>query len=111
MILLLQSSDRVSHDICESLPQLGGSQGAAPLILALRKWHKLSPDREFRCFVKDNNLAGKPVHRMPKLVLARLSAQETFRKVISVLVSCLQSKRPTIPDEICVRPYSWRHVN
>ena len=30
----------------------------APLVLALRKWHKLSPDRELRCFVKDNKLKG-----------------------------------------------------
>ena len=65
VILLLQSSDRVSHDICESLPQLGNAsqQGTASLILALRRWHKLSPDREFRCFVRGNELAGKVTNK------------------------------------------------
>lgn len=59
VILLLQSSDRVSHDICESIESLRRETGqATPLVLALRRWHKLSPEREFRCFVKDSKLAG-----------------------------------------------------
>ena len=59
MLLLLQSSDRVSHDICESLEALRVAESTDQLlVLALRKWHKLNPEREFRCFVKGNKLTG-----------------------------------------------------
>ena len=59
VLLLLKSSDRISHDICDSMQILAKETGQAiPLVLALRKWHRLSPDRECRCFVLDNRLVG-----------------------------------------------------
>ena len=86
VLLLLQSSDRIAHDISEAHPACcrvhtgdggGGSEASAgagaapsanggpsnggagvPLTLALRQWRRLTPGREFRCFVAKKDLIG-----------------------------------------------------
>ena len=65
VLLLLQSSDRIAHDICDALPECGGGSAAisdAPeLTLVLRQWRALASGREFRCFVAGGELAGDAV--------------------------------------------------
>ena len=64
VVLLLKSSDRASHDICHTLPQCRSMAGTPlPLVLALRKWHALRPEREFRCFVRGHCLIGESAAR------------------------------------------------
>jgi len=66
VLLLLQSSDRIAHDICEALPACCGFpctdepavQPAPRPTLVLRQWRALTPGREFRCFVAKGELAG-----------------------------------------------------
>lgn len=67
MLLLLQSSDRIAHDICDALPACFGASctegpTAQPPVpqpmLVLRQWRVLTPGREFRCFVAKSELAG-----------------------------------------------------
>lgn len=55
VLLLLKSSDRVAHDLCEARRAHGGSSsdeaaGRFPWTLALRSWCNLRPSSEFRCF-------------------------------------------------------------
>lgn len=88
VLLLLKSSDRVAHDICHALEgdtdgalagagaatagaagdgstsSGGGHAGAAAgagvrHVMALRRWHDLRPEREFRCFVRGHQLVGE----------------------------------------------------
>lgn len=65
VLLLLQSSDRVAHDICDALPACSGAftdgtsaRSALRPTLVLRQWRALTPGREFRCFVARGELAG-----------------------------------------------------
>jgi len=54
--LLLKSSDRIAHDLCDArrvaLSEPPSAHGSAEhkWVLALRKWSELRPDGEFRCF-------------------------------------------------------------
>lgn len=57
--MLLKSSDRVAHDICNAFDHC--PDPAAPpvdYVLALRKWQNLRPESEFRCFIRNNALVG-----------------------------------------------------
>lgn len=88
VLLLLKSSDRVAHDISDAVPETAKAAGwnkecpQPKHTLALREWHEVHPDREFRCFVVDGTLKGtflsqvinadtfsraKLVHRWPHL--------------------------------------------
>jgi hypothetical protein len=57
VVLLLKSSDRAAYDI-ELLRCLRAHGSPAPPALALRRWHELRPEREFRCFVHAGEPAG-----------------------------------------------------
>ncbi len=53
VLLLLQSSDRVSHDLCEARRACAPDHGAwdeHSWVLALRAWREMEPSHEFRCF-------------------------------------------------------------
>jgi D123 len=66
VLLLLKSSERVADDL-QTLERMqrsasvsngaGGSAGNVAT-LALRKWHRLQQEREFRCFVKRGHLVA-----------------------------------------------------
>ncbi len=62
VILLLHSSDRVAHDITtlRALNTAGDTttHHAPQPTLALRKWQRFRPEREFRCFVCNKRLVG-----------------------------------------------------
>lgn len=59
VMLLLKSSDRISHDLCDARRAYGGVNGSDEAgvtdkwVLALRRWSNLKPDHEFRCFCSD----------------------------------------------------------
>ena len=52
VLLLLKSSDRISHDLCDARKAHGdfSTSAAFPWVLALRKWSNLKLSSEFRCF-------------------------------------------------------------
>ena len=60
--LLLKSSDFITHDLehafddCAPDPTL--SKENIQYVLALRKWFKVNPSCEFRCFVRDRRIVG-----------------------------------------------------
>ena len=64
--MLLKSSDFVTHDLTEPFDKCEGNSeeektDAIKLLkyyLIIRKWIEISPNSEFRCFVKDNKLVG-----------------------------------------------------
>ena len=59
VLLLLKSSDRVAHDICNAFDSCGGQpQQDVPYTLVLKKYYDLKPEREFRCFVQGHDLIG-----------------------------------------------------
>lgn len=88
MLLLLQSSDRIAHDVCHAYDGCSngaggptssstlseGQQQQTPavagdgsvlgwrpaLALVLRKWCEMRPGREFRCFVRQREIVGDP---------------------------------------------------
>lgn len=59
VVLVLRSSDRIAHDICNAFDHCP-DPSAPPVgyVVALRKWQSLRPESEFRCFVRDNKLVG-----------------------------------------------------
>ena len=59
--LLLRSSDSLIHDLCHAYDSCSDKSSSRPpsFFLALRKWYpSLSPEMEFRCFVRGQNLVG-----------------------------------------------------
>lgn len=59
--LLLRSSDSVIHDLCYAYDSCSDKTLSGPpsFFLALRKWYpSLLPEREFRCFVRGQQLVG-----------------------------------------------------
>lgn len=59
VLLLLKSSDRVAHDICNAFEScIDRPQQEVPYILVLKSYYDLKPEREFRCFVKGHDLIG-----------------------------------------------------
>jgi hypothetical protein len=64
--MLLKSSDFITHDLtepfdkCEENSEEERIEGVKVLkyYLIIRKWVEISPNSEFRCFVKDNRLVG-----------------------------------------------------
>ncbi|KAB8291877.1 hypothetical protein EYC80_006654 [Monilinia laxa] len=60
--LLLKSSDFITHDLehafdgCDEDPTL--TKENTKFVLVLRKWFKVNPSCEFRCFVRDRRLIG-----------------------------------------------------
>lgn len=60
VVLLLRSSDRVAHDVQLAIEY---KEDDVQLVLALRKWQHLRPEREFRCFVRDRRLVGASLSR------------------------------------------------
>eukprot|EP00198_Chlamydomonas_reinhardtii_P011436 XP_001700773.1 predicted protein [Chlamydomonas reinhardtii] len=65
VMLLIKSSDRVSHDveILEAAMAAWGSGAdveatAGSPVLVLKKWQQLRPEREYRCFVRDRRLVA-----------------------------------------------------
>lgn len=68
VLLLLKSSDRIAHDICNAFDGCL-EKPAQPVAhtLALRKWVALKPEREFRCFVRGYDLVGKLALLYPEL--------------------------------------------
>ncbi len=56
VVLLLKSSDRVSHDLSTMAAMPESCRPRAQL--ALRKWYDLRPEREFRCFIRQHSLVG-----------------------------------------------------
>lgn len=72
VLLLMQSSDRIAHDVCRAYESCSSSssrqQGATGLIatngsrpaltMVLRQWQTILPGREFRCFVHSSEVVG-----------------------------------------------------
>tara|TARA_B110001452_G_scaffold65071_1_gene51867 strand:- start:1311 stop:2300 length:990 start_codon:yes stop_codon:yes gene_type:complete len=61
VLLLLKSSDRVAHDLCEArqLCTVGaGGDQQHSWVLVLRKWSNLRPSSEFRCFRSGGRLVA-----------------------------------------------------
>ena len=60
VVLLLKSSDRVADDICHAFDACP-AWPAEPVqhVLVLKKQYDLRPEREFRCFVRGQQLMGK----------------------------------------------------
>lgn len=60
--LLLKSSDFITHDLEHAFddcaPDESIKQEDIPYVLVLRKWFKVNPSCEFRCFVKDRRVIG-----------------------------------------------------
>ena len=60
VLLLLKSSDRIAHDICNAFD---GCKDNTPQdvkhVLVLKKHYDLKPEREFRCFIRNHDLVGK----------------------------------------------------
>jgi len=62
--LLLKSSDFITHDLehafadCADDPSSTLSQDTIPYVLVLRKWFKVNPSCEFRCFVRERRIIG-----------------------------------------------------
>lgn len=60
VLLLLKSSDRAAHDICNAFDGCSDKpQQEIPHVLVLKKYYDLKPEREFRCFVQGHDLVGK----------------------------------------------------
>ncbi len=67
VVLLLKGSDRVAHDLCHAFDACGRRPERPPgACLALRKFHALRLDREFRCFMHDRELVGARMPRRPR---------------------------------------------
>ncbi|UJR21028.1 hypothetical protein I4U23_024128 [Adineta vaga] len=62
VFLLLKSSDFITHDLCEPFKHCHGDHASVlstlQYVLVLRKWSALQPFKEFRCFVKNNQIIG-----------------------------------------------------
>ncbi|KAL3153525.1 hypothetical protein ABBQ38_011856 [Trebouxia sp. C0009 RCD-2024] len=59
VLLLLKSSDRVAHDICNAFDScIDSPEQEVPYVLVLKTYYDLKPEREFRCFVKGHDLIG-----------------------------------------------------
>lgn len=59
ILLLLKSSDRVAHDICNAFDScIDRPRQEVPYVLVLKTYYDLKPEREFRCFVKNHDLIG-----------------------------------------------------
>ncbi len=59
VLLLLKSSDRVAHDICNAFNScLDRPKQEIPHVLVLKKCYDLKSEREFRCFVQGHDLIG-----------------------------------------------------
>ena len=64
--MLLRSSDFITHDLNEPFDQCDESgedetveaMKSLKYFLIVRKWTEISPNSEFRCFVKDDELVG-----------------------------------------------------
>ncbi|KAG4430387.1 hypothetical protein IFR05_014126 [Cadophora sp. M221] len=60
--LLLKSSDFITHDLEHAFDDCADDdtikQEDIPYVLVLRKWFKVNPSCEFRCFVKDRRIIG-----------------------------------------------------
>lgn len=97
VLLLLQSSDRIAHDVChaydpcnntsESQSQIESSAVATSrpdLALVLRKWQILLPGREFRCFVHHRKVTGisqrDVTQRFDFLLAEKKAVQEAILK-------------------------------
>ncbi|CAF4433916.1 unnamed protein product [Rotaria socialis] len=62
IFLLLKSSDFIAHDLCEPFKFCyDATDDYLPIIqyvLVLREWSALQPSKEFRCFVKNNQIVA-----------------------------------------------------
>ena len=59
VLLLLKSSDRIAHDICNAFNSCHDKPlQEVPYVLVLKKHYDLKPEREFRCFVRGHELIG-----------------------------------------------------
>lgn len=59
VLLLLNSSDRVAHDVCNAFDScIDRPQQEVSYVLVLKTYYDLKPEREFRCFVKGHDLIG-----------------------------------------------------
>ena len=60
VLLLLKSSDRIAHDICNAFDGCKENlQEEVRYVLVLKKHYDLKPEREFRCFIKGHDLIGE----------------------------------------------------
>ena len=70
VFVLLKASDKVAHDVHETIAEAGGepdaplTQTTVQWTLALRKWSNLVPSSEFRCFVLRSKLIGRLTTRL-----------------------------------------------
>lgn len=66
VLLLLKSSDCISHDLVEPFDHCEDKNNESESIdyyLVLRKWKDIHPASEFRCFVSHNRLIGKSLRK------------------------------------------------
>lgn len=105
VLLLLKSSDRVSHDVDLAQQLLASSSGdlapagdtatndsaASAVSLVLRKWYSLRPEREFRCFVHNHDLVGISQRDVtqcyPQLFGDRQQLQEAISKFFDAKIA------------------------
>lgn len=93
IVLLLKSSDRVSHDLSTiaAMPESCRPR----LQLALRKWYDLRPEREFRCFIRQRSLVGIS-QRDPTQFFPQLQGDmPTFSRLIKPFIT--QKVLPVFP--------------
>lgn len=88
MLLLLQSSDRVAHDLTEAFshcepPCTSGPPPAFRPCLVLKPWYDLRPEREFRCFARGHRLVGVSQRDMTQHYPQLLSEQESLLELLS----------------------------
>lgn len=102
--LLLKSSDFITHDLehafdsCSS-PESSEDEAEAKeiqYVLVLRKWFKVNPSCEFRCFVRDRTLIGICQRDLNHFAFLFPMQNQLLHIIQSYFESTLQN---TFPDE------------
>ena len=81
VILLLKSSEFIAHDLTMAFVDVEGgdelSKSFREFELVLRNWITVNPSNEFRCFVRDKQLLGTPIHHASIDLTPQLSHSAT----------------------------------
>ncbi|GBG90497.1 hypothetical protein CBR_g50844 [Chara braunii] len=84
VFLLLKSSDSIVHDLLHAFDGCEGSAMTRPpvFMLALRKWHDLRPEMEFRCFVRRGELIAISQREVTSLYPTLLERRYQMRDLL-----------------------------
>ncbi|CAN0884611.1 Cell division cycle protein 123 homolog [Linum grandiflorum] len=83
--LLLKSSDSLVHDLSHAYDSCSDKLSSRPsnFYLALRRWYSsLLPEREFRCFVRDQHLVGISQREVTTCYPLILAERRSIRNLI-----------------------------